>query len=258
MRKPSLTLLAALVFAAAAVPARAQDPGFTLVDRGRLIAYHGDTPIATERFLYERSGDSLVIIAHANRREQAADGSIKPYSKSMTLVARADDFGLLDYHSTEDFDGHVISRHVMPNDTMLTISTEVDKRGAASTLERPPGRFFAVDPGIFTLFDVIVRNLHGRLYGSRPVPLVVLGEDSQAVDAVATPSDPDTLDWGGRRVPTDRVLLSDDTGLYVLWVSGDGHLLKMQNEKLRMIVEREAPENEAPAPPPARRRGAKR
>ena len=239
-----------LLLVAFAVPARAQDEGFELLDRGRLVAYHGDTPIATERFLYERSADSLVIIAHADRRKRAPDGTDKPYKKSMTLVARAEDFGLIRYTSTESFYQHVISRNISPNDTMLVIFMEVDGRGVGSSIDRPPGRFFAVDQGLFSLFDVVARNVHGRLFGPRPLQLVVLGEDSKAVEATVSPAGHDTVGWGGRRVITERVVLADSSGTFTLWLSPEGHLLRLENEKLGLVVMREPPE----APAPARRR----
>jgi len=252
LRRSALALLAVLAMAGIA---RAQDAGFELVDRGRLVAFHGDTPIATERFLYERSADTLVILAHASRRQTAEDGTVTPYVKSMTLIARADDFGLVRYASTETFGKHRITRNITPNDTLIVVDTDVDQRGAGNSIERPPGRFFAIDPGLFTLFDIVGRNLHGRIYGPRPVQLVVLGEEAQSVQATATPAGNDTVTWGGRRVVTERVTLADSSGTFTLWLSPEGHLLRFEDPARQISVVREEP-----APPPAvkRRRPATR
>ena len=74
----------------------------------------------------------------------------------------------------------------------------------------------------------------------------MLGEDSKTVQATATPAGADTVTWGGRRVITQRVLLADSSGTFTLWLSPEGHLLRLENEKQGLVVMREPPETPAP------------
>jgi hypothetical protein len=240
-------VLAATLVAAAG----AQDTPSGVIDRGRLITLQGDVPIATERFEYLRQGDSLVINATAQRRLRQPGGSYKLYSKSMVLSARADDFGMLNYISNETLDSMTVVRSILPNDTMLTVYTEVrGGHGGADYVERPLGRFFAMDKGLFTLFDVIGRNLQHRIFGSRPVQLVMLGETARGVEATATLAGVDTVAWGGRRVVTERIVLSDSTSTFTLWVSPEGHMLRLEGLNGKLVVVREPP---APAKRPRAR-----
>jgi hypothetical protein len=248
---PSLrAVIAGLALALAfAVPAGAQDAGKKLVDQGRLVTFERDVPVATERFRYTLEGDSLIVEASSERRRRNADGSQTPYTKNMVLIARTDDFGMLNYTSNEWLAGRKVTRSILPTDTLLTTYSEVDgHNGAADMLERPPGRIFALDQGMFTLFDVIGRNLQHRIFGSRPVQLVVLGEKSRCVQATATLAGPDTVTWGGRRVVTGRIALRDSTGAFTLWLSPEGHMLRLESADGRLVVMRDPP-----APPPTKR-----
>ena len=46
------------------------------IERGRLIVFQDDEPVATERFAYTISGDSIVIEAVHTRRMRGADGTV--------------------------------------------------------------------------------------------------------------------------------------------------------------------------------------
>ena len=107
MNSPSRIVAAGLVLAVAlVVAARAQDSAPRILDQGRLVTFQRDVPVATERFQYTLRGDSLVVSAGTERRMRQPDGSQKPYTKNMVLIARTDDFGMLNYTSNEWFDGH--------------------------------------------------------------------------------------------------------------------------------------------------------
>ena len=91
-----LLAAATALCALAAVPARAQSTADTgLVDAGRFIVYQGGTPVSTERFEYRRTGDSTVVTAITDLRTREADGSEKAFKKTMAVVVRSADFGLL-------------------------------------------------------------------------------------------------------------------------------------------------------------------
>jgi hypothetical protein len=234
---------------ALAVPVLAQDTSSRLLDRGRLITYQNNVPVATERFEYTQRGDSIVIAAGAERRVRQADGTDKRYGKGMVLITRVDDFGMINYTSNERIDDHLVTHSILPAETLLTIYSEKDGRGSADMIERPPGRIFAVDAGMASLFDVIGRNLQHRIYGSRPVQLIVLGTPARTVTATATLAGPDTVQWGGRRVITERIALRDSSAAFTLWLSPEGHMLRLESEDGRMVVMREPPD----LPPPSRR-----
>ena len=236
----AITLFALTVALAANTPA--QDASSRILDRGKFVTFKDDVPIATERFEYSRQGDTLVVTANAERRRRKPDGSEQRTTKSMVLHARADDFGMLKYASNETDDGRTLVHGIVPNDTMLTVFTEAAReRGGADMIERPPGRFFAIDTGLFTLFDVIGRNLQHRIFGSRAVQLVVLGTETRNVEATATLAGPDTVVWGGRRVVTERIALRDSTSAFTLWLSPEGHMLRLESEDGRLVVMREPP-----------------
>ena len=239
------------IMLALAASAPAQGPPSGTLDRGKFVTFRGDVPIASERFEYSRQGDSLVVTANTERRRRKPDGSEERMTKSMELHARASDLGMLSYTSTETADGRSVARTILPNDTMLTVlTTAVGGAGEADIIDRPPGRFFVMDTGLFTLFDVIGRNLQHRIFGSRSVQLVVLGTDTRNVEATATLAGPDTVVWGGRRVVTERIALRDSTSAFTLWLSPEGHMLRLESEDGQLVVMREPPAIRPPAKRP--------
>lgn len=250
---PALSALA--LAAACAATAFAQAPGTvtasgtTVLDSGRFVTFSGGTPVATEDFMYEQRHDSLFVTSNVTRHARANDGTVKPYQKSMEMIAKADDAALLLYASTEKFDGNHVNRMVSPAESTVTVTVEKGAYGAADAVVRPPGRISVLDAGVFTLFDVIARNLNGRLFSPRPVGLIVLGDQTVAMETTASPAGRDTLRWGARRVVTERIQLSDSTATFVIWVGRDGHMLRLENARADMVVMREPP-----ALPPASKR----
>jgi hypothetical protein len=236
----------ALLATALCAPARAQDSTSTVIDSGRLLVYSKGRPIGIEDFQYERRNDTLFITSRVGRKSRGADGSDKPYAKNMEILAGAADFDLLGYMSNEDFDGHHVLRTLTLGDTAFTAVLEVDKRGVADRLVRPPGRVFVMDSGLFTLFDVMGRNLHGRLFGPRPVALVTLARENHTAEATATPAGLDTLRWGAKRVLASKVELRDSTSAFTMWTSPNGEMLRLENRATDLVVMREPPPVAAP------------
>ena len=240
----ALSLLACALLAA---PRPAHAAPF---DGGRFLVFSHGEPVGTEDFEFENRNDSLFVTAHAARRGRADNGTIQPYTKSMEVIARADDWGLLYYRSTERFNDHKVNRDVMPSDTAITVVIERDTWGTADRLERLPGRVYVMDAGMFTLFDIIARSLHGRIFGPRPVPLVALGDKNASLNAIATPAGRDTLRWGSRPVLADHIVLTDSSSTFSLYVSPKGNLLRLENAAADLVVMREPPA----VPAAARRR----
>jgi hypothetical protein len=259
MKTPHGLLLAAALFAAlSARPAGSATLTPGVLDSGRFVVFSHGEPVATEDFEYEVRNDTMFVTSRTDRRARANDGTVKPYMKSMEVIARADDWGLLTYLSTEKFDGHKVNRMVFPSDTAVTVAIERDEFGAADKLERLPGRVYVMDAGLFTLFDVIARSVHGRIFGPRPVALVTLGDQNASVHATATPAGRDTIRWGARPVVADLIVLSDSTSTFSLYVSDAGKLLRLENAAADLVVLREAPpvpkaaKRRRPPPPPPR------
>lgn len=237
---------------AAAGLARAQGPAPAIVDSGTFTVILQNRRLGTETWRYERAGDSLTLIVDARGAMGGPGGRPMPYHKTAALVSNATDFGLIRYNSEESFDGHMIKRMAYPGDTVVTALVEVDERGSADKLVAPPGRLFVIDGRVFALYDVIARNLHGHIFGPRPVQMVALGKSEAACSqSTATLAGRDSVRWGGKPLVCERIELEDGATKFVMWVSPRGQLLRLENAATRMIVLRDAP------PPPRRRAPAR-
>ena len=257
-----LVLVPALLLALAA-PLRADDtpadaPAATPtvdVDGGRFVVFSHGEPVATETFRYRRHDDSLFVLSDVHRNARGHNGAPSPYLKHLAMVLRASDGELLGYSTLERFDGHDVQRTLIVSDTAVTVNTQKDQYGTADKVVRPPGRFHVMDPGVFELFDVLARDLHGRVFGPRPVGLVTLGEQTASVEATVEPAGRDTLRWGARTVKVERLSLTDSSSTFVLTLSPTGQLLRLESAAADLVVLREPP---AADTAPRRRRPAPR
>jgi len=233
----ALAALLAATFAAAAVP----HPD--ILDQGRLVVLEDGTPVGYEDFEYERQGDSLLVSAAQTRTVRDTDGSTVKWVKKFGLIVDANDFGLHRYTSNVEVNGHKTQvKGVIPGDTAMTVYSEVNGEGNAVRLTQPPGRMFVMDPMMFTLFDVICRNISAQSLEKRPVELVTLGDDPGVVRAMATAAGPDTIEWGGKTMVTRRWLIADDQSTFVAWVSPSGQLLRLLHRGGSLEVLRREPD----------------
>lgn len=247
LRRPLATLVLALGLVA---PAAAQQaPTTTVADSGRFVILDHGKPVANEAFEYDLSSDSLLVTAQHVRKLKAADGSSRVLIKKLGMIVDGFDFGLRSYTSNLEFDGHVTVRGILPGDTSMTVYTETDGAGDASRVVQPPGRLFVMDPLLFTLFDVIGKNIHGKTFTTRPIQLIALGKDAVPVEAQVTANGPETVRWGGRSVVAERFTLTDPSSSFVMWVTDKGQMLRLENAANELVVMRE--------PPPAPRRAAR-
>lgn len=248
--------LAALALLLALTPARAQTAADA--DSGRLLVFENGNPVANERYELVPMGDSLVITALHQRQFQNEKGERFLFKKSMQAVVDSRDFRLQRYSSRQDFNGHWLSRGILPSDTSMTYFTEDDGAGDGRTLVQPPGRLFVMDPGLFTLFEIITRSLAGRTFEKRPLQLLAALPDSLSTPtSTVTLLAPDTLRAGGRRVPVRRYRLEDASTTFELWADARGRLLRLKNEPAKLLVVRDEPAP-APARPRARKAPVKR
>lgn len=262
MNRPARTLLTAalaLVTAAAAF-AQAIDtptpaPSTTLLDTGTFVVSDHGRVVGREEFAYGASGDSIVVSANHVRPMRRSDGTEKTMSKRLLMVVDGFDFGLRSYTSNAEFDGHSTVKGLLPGDTTMTYYSEVDGGGNADRLAQPAGRIFILDPMLFTLFDVIGRNVHGRAFQKRPIQMVVLGKQAEPVEGMVTNVGPDTLRWGGRLAHVRRYTLTDPSANFTFWLSERGQMLRLENRESDLVVIREA---DAAAPPKRRSATVKR
>lgn len=259
--KPLLLLLLCLASSSLfAGDASAQIDAVTVLDSGRLLVSSDRRVVATEEFEYALQADSITITSTAFRPARASDGSRSDSSrvqKTMAMVVSSSDFGLRSYLSNIRSDGHVAVRGVIPGDTAMTVYSERDGRGDAERLSQPPGRLFVMDPGLFVLFDVVCHSLKGKSFTRRPVQLVVLAEPAVTVEAIMSVVGDEVLSWGGRRVPVRRMLLTDPTGEFTVWVDSESRMLKLEHAASRLVVVREAPVAAKPAPAARKPRAGK-
>lgn len=224
-----------------ALPAIAQDAAPRPIDAGRLIILEGGTPIGYEDFAYEQRGDSLLVSATHTRALRGSDGTTSKWVKKFGLVADARDYGLRGYTSNLEFEGHVTIKGIVPGDTAMTVYSELDGHGDAHRLVQPPGRVYVMDPMLFTLFDVICRNVSAQPLDKRPIELVTLGDPPGTVRATATAAGPDTIRWAGRPMVARRWVLSDEQSSFLAWVSPQGQMLRLVPQGSNLEVLREEP-----------------
>lgn len=246
---PRLLLAFALLLAAAVAPAaRAAapgDPGIRTLDSGRLVVFANGVPVGIEDFQYDLAADSLLVSAMHTRTVSSADGKQEKWLKKFGLVVGASDFGLHSYTSNLEFGGHVRVRGIVPGDTAMTVYSEVDGAGDAVRIPQPPGRIFVMDPMLFTLFDVVCRNLSAQGLSRRPVEMVTLADEPGTSEAMAVAAGQDTISWGGRRLVAKRWSLADSSGTFTMWASPQGYMLRLVHEASGLEVLREEPK---PAP----------
>jgi hypothetical protein len=240
MRKtPALFLALSLLFAAPAPGAPPRPDG--MIDSGRLIVLDRGTPVGYEDFEFERRGDSLVVSGIHTRTMRESDGSTVKWVKKFGLIVDGRDFALRQYTSNLEFGGHLMVRGIVPGDTAMTVFTEQDGSGTAERLVQPPGRLFVMDPPLFTLFDVLCRNVSAQSLSRRPVELVTLGEKPATARATMSAAGPDTIRWGGKRMVARRYVIADDQGTFLAWVSPEGRMLRLLHEASALEVLREEP-----------------
>lgn len=251
MRQPFLPVLALVLacVASVATPARAQQgaDSVTVLDSGRLLVFSRGTPVGVEDFQYERRADSVLVSAMHTRHVAGEGGKTLKWVKKFGLVRGAGDDALHSYFSNLEFDGHVTTRGIVPGDTAMTIYSEFDGNGDALRITQPPGRYYIMDPMLFTLFDLVCRAVSERPLARRPIELVSLGQDPGSSEATVSAAGADTITWGGKRTITRRWLLEDADSRFVFWASPSGQMLRLLHEASGLEVLREEPKVARPA-----------
>jgi hypothetical protein len=233
------TLLAALTLALA-LAAPAAGAASAVADSGNFLVYQNDRPIGAESFSFEDHGDSLAIFAWVYRTGGTPDG--QPFEKNLMMVVNTIDYGLHAFQSTQKYGGRQLIRGILADDAGFSVFREIDDRGEGDRLERPPGRLYIIDSQLFTLFDVICRNLYLKTFDRWPLTLFVLGPRDTLLEGEATDLGTETIRWGARPVQARKLAISDRTTRFVAWVSPvNGHMLRLVQAENGLRVERQPP-----------------
>jgi hypothetical protein len=229
------------VLAALAVPPAAAQS--TPVDQGSFKIYVGNRALGTEVFSYATMRDSIVIGSQTRVVSPTASGDT--LIKDMALIVKAD-FDLKAYRSQASIGQDAKLCGIVVQDTALTIFRQHNQAGDAITILRPPGKIYVIDPFIYTMFDVIGRELHGRTFERRTIQLLILSERDSVIDAVVTRLPKETIPWGGKPVTAEKFEIGDGQVTFQVWMSPAGHMIKLAEANTGLRVERD--------PPPVKRR----
>lgn len=235
-------LLVPLLLLLAAGSAFAQSSDVSL-DRGNLLIYLRDQPIGAETFGVEGRSDSINSAARSYRK--ARSDSNEMIEKQMILTASRNEFALRFYQSNETIQGKTFITGVVAGeeDTALTVFHE-EKQGAgvASRHVAPPGRVFVLDSGIYSLFNLICLNLHGKTFKTRPITLLTLSAVGDTIiEAEVTDLGSETIRWGSKPVQARKLQLKDRGTVFLVWSNPAGKMLRLVHEQSGLRVEREAP-----------------
>lgn len=220
-----------------------------VADSGSFLVYQNDRPVGAESFSFEDHGDSLAIFAWVYQTGSTPDG--QPLEKDLMMVVNTLDYGLHAFQSTQKYGGSQLVRGILADDTGFSVYREIGDQGEGTRLERPPGRLYIIDSQLFTLFDIICRNLYSKTFDTWPLTMYVLGPRDTLLDGTATNLGTETIRWGARAVQARKLAIADQSTRFVVWASPvNGHMLRLVQAENRLRVERQ--------PPPLRPRAARR
>lgn len=235
-------LTAALAIAALLAPAAARaEEASSVPDEGTFIVYVHDKPVSTEHFTYTVVADSVILAAKITipPPDSAARDT---FFKTVVLTMRASNFDPHEYTSIGTIAGHRVLRGLTFGDTSFTAIRELNEMGGeAALMVRPPGKVFVIDPQVFSVFDLICRNMYGRTFTSREINMVVLGARDAVRQGTVEDLGTEKLRWGERPVTTRKLAISDDQARFVAWMSPVGRMLKLEAAQAGLRVERQPP-----------------
>lgn len=213
-------------------------------DTGTYRVYFRDRLIGTEKFSLEPRGDSVLVFANVDEKIPTPAGDQR-LDKKISLTFKTLDYDLLSYSSEHNFMGHRLVRGLNAHDTTFTAYRESESAGGGDTFLRPPGRMFVIDSQVFVLFDIMLRSLHGKMFGERLIPVVILGAPRDTVMEITfRPGANAPVKVQGRARTARQVSLTDGTSEFVAWVAASGQMLRLDQPASGLRVERM---NAAPA-----------
>jgi hypothetical protein len=240
MTRSALLLLPLSAFVFAPAPLAAE-----VLDAGTYEVYQGDRALGVETFGFERLSDSLYIYSSVTQKFPGPSGEIT-LEKTMRLLINEFDGGLILYESIQTLNGEKLVRAIIPSDTSMTVYREGDVVGEGTTIVRPPGKIYIVDPQVFALFDLLCREMSGRTFEQRPVQLFVLAAQDTTVAAVVTDQGVETIRWGAKPVQARKLRISDESSEFIAMVGPRGDMLQLLQPASGLRVVRRAPDVKPP------------
>jgi len=212
-----------------------------ILDEGAFVISQNGKPVRVEEFAIERLGDTLLV--RAASRMALPGQAERPVDKSMVLLVGPLDFAMGSYWSQLAAGPDTLRRgvDVTPGDTVFTVWREFNRRGVGDLFAMPPGRMYILDSPLFTTFGFIGWTLQGKLCDRRPITVFVLGARDSLVDATVTDTGNETLRWGGRAVQARKLVIADEQTSYTAWFSPDGRMLRLEQPRFGIRVDRRAP-----------------
>jgi hypothetical protein len=163
-------------------------------------------------------------------------------SKAVSLTVSAFDYDLKRYYSEQRTRAGVLKAGLTRGDTTFASYRDRYGHGEGVTYTLPPGRVFVLDPHVFTLFDVICRNLKGKLFATRPLTMIALGPDTTLIlEATAERKGVEPFRWGTRRLSAVHYTVGDARTTYDVWAGADGHMLRLEHAPSGLRVDRGPP-----------------
>jgi hypothetical protein len=213
----------------------------SVLDDGSFVVSQNGKAVRVEEFAIERMGDTLLVRAAS---QVALPGEpVRPPDKSMILVVGPLDFAMGSYWSVQTAGPDTLRRgvEVTPGDTSGTVWREFNRAGTGDQIALPPGRLYVVDPPLFTSFNFIGRSLQGKPCDRRPITVFVLGPRDSLVAATVTDAGNETLRWAGRPVLARKLVIADEQTSYTTWFSPDGRMLRLEQPRFGVRVDRKPP-----------------
>jgi hypothetical protein len=210
-----------------------------ILDSGTFEVYQGDRALGTETFAFERHSDSLFIHCQVRQEIPSPNGTLS-LEKSMRLLTKEFDGALVLYESIQTVNEQRLVRAIVPTDTAMTVYREDDRAGEGHTIVRPPGKIYIIDPQLFTLFDIICRELGSREFTERRIQMFVLAAADTTVDAIVTDMGKETIRWGAKPVQARKLRIGDTTSEFFAMVGPQGYMLQLLQPSTGLRVVRKA------------------
>jgi len=232
-----LALMSATVALSASTPP--PEP-LTPFDAGTFRVYQKDQFLGTEDFWMVQTPDSLLVRAHASQVLPRPGSPPDTLEKYVELFMGAEEHDIRTYVSQQMVNRDQLRREVMMLDTTYTSSRTQGLGGFTDIFVRPPGRLYIVDPQVFTLFDVMLRDIGRQAIDERSVTMIYLAGRDTSAEAMVKHMGRDSVRIGSRRYAAEKFSISDAWSQYFAWTSPTGQLLKFTLPLAGLRVERDA------------------
>jgi hypothetical protein len=133
-----------------------------------------------------------------------------------------------------------LRREITMQDTTYTSTRTHGLGGYTDMLVRPPGRLYIVDPQVFALFDVVLRDVGRQAVDERGVTMIYLAGRDTTAEALVKHMGRDTVRIGARRYAAEKYSISDAWSQFFAWTSPTGQMLKFTMPLAGLRVERDA------------------